>query len=60
MSALGQKKTCALHQPMSAFPPQADIEALNLGTAIQSFDVAAIAPLAAEQRREIGNCLDDC
>jgi len=24
MSALGQKQTCALHQPMSALPPKAD------------------------------------
>ena len=25
MSALGQKRTFALHQPMSALPPKADI-----------------------------------
>ncbi len=25
MSALGQKQTFAVHQPMSALPPQADI-----------------------------------
>jgi hypothetical protein len=25
MSALGQKQTCAVHQPMSALPPIADI-----------------------------------
>src|SRR5262245_6997879 len=24
MSALGQKQTCAVHQPMSALPPKAD------------------------------------
>src|SRR5262249_23344241 len=25
MSALGQKQTCAMHQPMSALPPKADM-----------------------------------
>jgi len=25
MSALDQKQTCAVHKPMSAFPPKADI-----------------------------------
>jgi hypothetical protein len=25
MSALGQKQTCAVHQPMSALPPNADM-----------------------------------
>ena len=25
MSALGQKRTCAVHKPMSALPPKADM-----------------------------------
>jgi hypothetical protein len=30
MSALGQKQTFALHQPMSALPPKADIRESDL------------------------------
>jgi hypothetical protein len=30
MSALGQKQTFAVHQPMSALPPKADIGELEL------------------------------
>ena len=33
MSALGQKQTCAVHYPMSALPPKADVTATNNGAA---------------------------
>jgi len=29
MSALGQERTCVVHQPMSALPPKADICGAN-------------------------------
>ena len=37
MSALGQKQTCAVHQPMSALPPKADIIAIGRGLQANAF-----------------------
>ena len=42
MSALGQKRTCAAHKPMSALPPQADIKA-DIG--FVSYFICSIASL---------------
>jgi hypothetical protein len=35
MSALGQKQTCAVHQPTSALPPKADI-GVSIGRSAKS------------------------
>jgi hypothetical protein len=46
MSALGQKQTCAVHQPMSALPPKADIRQRfnSSGTGrVQSVEICLLA-----------------
>ena len=45
MSALGQKQTCALHQPMSALPPKAD-----MCSAARYVRFVPIADILASQR----------
>src|SRR5262249_62356003 len=61
MSALGQKRTFAPQKVMSALPPKADIRRydLNVGNGSKSRH-SLTTPLAAEQRRKIGDCLHDC
>jgi hypothetical protein len=41
MSALGQKQTCAMHQPMSALPPIATVKADIRGPRVDAAGRAA-------------------
>jgi hypothetical protein len=49
MSALGQKQTFAVHQPMSALPPNADM--CGAATDVRFGPIADIAPIRSPRRR---------
>ena len=54
MSALGQKRTCALHQFMSALPPRAEIPQRS-----DIFDEVGSSELRSRSRTSFDSVLDE-